>query len=166
MTAPATTPKGTLRFTAEQLSSAAANERAQKRKGYVAAGRKVLELGREKLHAIAAEVQEVPTDMPHSDDVKQAYEGAFEHMRRQEWNEAREQLLDLAVAALGWCARIDVAETREELERAAAEPKPAARLQVVRPTKGAPRVCDNCGAEFKLAGPGRPPKNCPECRGR
>lgn len=106
-------PTGTLRFSADQLTPEAAQERAQKRKRYAAAGRKVVELGREKLRAVAEEVQDVPTDMPASDDVKRTYEAAFAHMRREEWDEAREQLLELAVNALGWCARIDVAETRE-----------------------------------------------------
>lgn len=100
-------------MTAEQYSAEAAQERASKRKQYVAQARKVVDLGREKLQQIARELEDVPTDMPASEDVKQAYEAAFNHMRREEWPQAREQLLALGVAALGWAARIDVAETRE-----------------------------------------------------
>lgn len=148
-----------IRIADKDLTPEAARERGRRRRGYEAASRKVRELGREQLHAIAAEIQEVPTDMPASEDVKQAYEAAFEHMRRERWDQAREKLFELGVAALGWAARIDVAEIREEQETR--RQTPAAKPK---PPKGAARVCEQCGAEFKLAGPGRPPKKCPECR--
>lgn len=158
---PLPTAKPNMRMSVEQLSAEAAQERAVRRRRYSAAGRKVLQLGREKLIEIAQGLNEVPTDMPASEDVKDAYEAAFQHMRRQEWPEAREQLLDLGLAAFGWAARIDVAETREELDAGRPAPKPAPKVQ---PPKGAPRICERCSGEFKLAGPGRPPKFCPECR--
>lgn len=163
MSAPAQTPTGTLRFSEEQMSAEAAQERAIRRKGYQAAGRKVLELGREKLIAIARDLEDVPTDMPASDDVKQAYEAAFAHMRREEWDQAREQLVLLGLNAFGWAARIDVAETREALDSGRPAPRPAAAQKPKAPA-ATPRICESCGNEFKLTGPGRPPKRCPECR--
>lgn len=160
MTAPAA-PTNTLRLTAEQTTPEAAQERAKRAKRRAVAGRKVVELGREKLAAIALSLEDVPTDMPHSHDVKEAYEAAFAHMRHNEWAEAREQLFELGVMALGWAARIDVAETREEM---ASKPAPAPAPPAPKPAKGAPRICESCSAEFHLTRPGRPPKRCPECR--
>lgn len=111
------TPTGFLTFSAEQLSSEAAQDRADKRKQSNAKARKVVGQAREILHSIASELQDVPTDMPDSDAVKRSYESAFDHMRREEWEEVRAALFDLGTAALGWAARIDLAEVRDAEEK-------------------------------------------------
>lgn len=133
-------------MSAEQSSSDAAKARSAKRIGYALAARHVLGLARLALKHVASEINDVPTDLPHSDSVKAAYEETFRLIARDDWEAARESAFELGVMALGWCARMDLATMRESGEY---DPR---------------RICEECSDPIPYTGRGRPGKRCAECK--
>ena len=98
----------------QDLGPEAGKERAARRQAYAARTRELVALARLQLAVKAEALEDVPTQIAGEREVKDAYEDAIRLCRQGEYRELEDKLLELAVAAVGWSARISFARAREE----------------------------------------------------
>ena len=102
----------------QDMGPEAGKERAERRKAYAERTRELVALARLQLSLKADALEDVPTQIAGEREVKDAYEDAIRLCRRGEYRELEDKLLELAVAAAGWSARLGFARAREEDEAA------------------------------------------------
>ena len=103
-------------FATGDFSSEAGKVRAGRRREIARRTRELVALARLQLSLKAEALEDVPTGLAGEREVKDAYEDAIRLCRREEYRELEDKLLELAVAAAGWSARLGFARAREEDE--------------------------------------------------